>query len=60
MICKELYNTNDRYLLNWLEKYKRGDELMEFKRGKKSWGGERKRKEVRAKYFGRLRAEQAK
>ncbi|ANB13375.1 Fyv4p [Sugiyamaella lignohabitans] len=46
-----------RYILAWREKFKRGEELTEIKRGKKRWGGERKRDEVRAKHFGRLKAE---
>lgn len=47
-----------RYLLLWREKYRRGEPLTEHVRGKKRWGGERKRTEVRAKHFGQLRAEQ--
>lgn len=47
-----------RYLLQWREKFRRGEPLTEHVRGKKRWGGERKRTEVRAKHFGRLKAEE--
>jgi hypothetical protein len=35
-----------------------GVTLMEHKRGKKKWGGERKAKENKAVFYGRQRAEQ--
>lgn len=47
-----------RYILAWREKFCRGEELKEIKQGKKSWGGERRRKAIRAAHFGRLRAEE--
>jgi hypothetical protein len=40
-----------RYILAWREKFRKGEELMEFKRGKKSWGGERRRKAVKAEFL---------
>jgi hypothetical protein len=47
-----------RYLLAWRERFIRGQQLTEHHRGKKRWGGERKREEVRARHFGGLKAEQ--
>lgn len=46
-----------RYILNWCEKFRQGEQLIEFKRGQKKWGGERNRKTNRAVHYGRLRAE---
>jgi hypothetical protein len=46
-----------RYILACREKFRRGEEPKEIKRGKKKWGGERRRKANRAAHFGRLRAE---
>lgn len=47
-----------RYILAQREKFRRGVEPKEIKRGKKSWGGERRRKANRAAYYGRQRAEE--
>jgi hypothetical protein len=47
-----------RYIISQREKFRQGLPVREYKRGKKSWGGERKRDEFRAQHFGRLRAEQ--
>lgn len=47
-----------RYIIAQRHKFRQGQPIREYKRGKKSWGGERKRDEFRAQYFGRLRAEQ--
>lgn len=52
-------DTRDRrYLLGWLEKFSRNVPLEEIRRGKKLWGGERKRKAQRAAFYGRKRAEE--
>ncbi|VVT43702.1 mitochondrial 37S ribosomal protein mS41 [Magnusiomyces paraingens] len=40
-----------KYILAWREKFAKGDELCEIKRGKKSWGGERRRKAVKAEFM---------
>lgn len=43
-----------RYILGWRERFRVGGEdieLKEHKRGKKSWGGERRRKAVRAEFY---------
>lgn len=39
-----------RYILAWREKFVKGEELQEIKRGKKSWGGERRRKANKAEF----------
>lgn len=54
---KGLDTRDRRYLLNWFDKYGRGVELHEYKRGKKQWGGERKRNGERAAFYGRKAAE---
>lgn len=46
-----------RYLLQWFDRFSRGVELAEYKRGVKKWGGERNQRAQRAAHFGRLRAE---
>lgn len=35
----------------WREKFSKGEELKEIKRGKKSWGGERRRKATKAEFM---------
>lgn len=40
-----------RYILAWREKFIKGEELQEIKRGKKSWGGERRRKANKAEFL---------
>ncbi|CCH43949.1 hypothetical protein BN7_3504 [Wickerhamomyces ciferrii] len=45
-----------RYIINMLEKYRCGEPIKEFKKGKKSYfGGEYKRKEVTAKIWAEQR-----
>lgn len=48
---KEKLTNNDRYIMAWREKYSKGQELEEIKRGKKSWGGERRRKANKAEFI---------
>lgn len=43
--------TSIRYILASREKFLKGEELKEIKRGKKSWGGERRRKANRAEFL---------
>lgn len=41
-----------RYILNWKEKFAKGEtELCTINRGKKSWGGERRRKATKAEFL---------
>lgn len=47
-----------RYLLAWIERFKQHQELHEFKRGRKKWGGERNRNANRAAFYGRKKAEE--
>lgn len=39
-----------RYILSWREKFTKGEPVVENKRGKKSWGGERRRKANKAEF----------
>lgn len=40
-----------RYILNWKEKFAKGEPIYAISRGKKSWGGERRRKATKAEFL---------